>query len=53
MQRGCLILRVGRKIKKQGDGDGLMYDKMGYTAEYMVHKLFERDFGWDFCRGEK
>jgi len=44
--------KSGQEDKKQGDGDGLMYDKMGYTAEYMVHKLFERDFGWDFVEGK-
>lgn len=41
------------KDRKQGNGDGLKYNIMGFTGEYIVHKRFGKEFRWDFDKKKR
>ena len=41
------------KGKKQGKGDALEYDILGFTGEYIVHKYFNKPFLWDFDKKKR
>lgn len=41
------------KSVKQGSASGLEYDLLGFTGEYIVHKLFNKPFQWEFDKKQR